>query len=120
MRAFEYFDGTEWRVNAIAIAEASEKCADPRAAANRLGHGIWNGQTKTVSSIKDCRNRDSAMSAWNESAVACLRSTVFQILAQAGYIENTRALTLQTVHIAQEILRYLHGHENATCCAASR
>jgi hypothetical protein len=32
---------------------------------------------------------------------------VFQMLAQVGYIDNTRSLQLQTVHIADQVLRYL-------------
>ncbi|MCK5861269.1 MAG: DUF1819 family protein, partial [Candidatus Hydrogenedentes bacterium] len=40
-----------------------------------------------------------------------LRSTVFQILAQAGYLENTRTLKLQRVHIDDKVLRYLSAAE---------
>ena len=40
------------------------------------------------------------MPQWNESTRRRLRSSVFQTLAQAGYIENTRSLKLQNVHIA--------------------
>lgn len=32
------------------------------------------------------------------------------MLAQAGYIENTRKLKLQTVHIADQVLRYLKSN----------
>ena len=32
-------------------------------------------------------------------------------LAQAGYIENTRSLKLQTVHIADQVLHYLKAHD---------
>ena len=45
---------------------------------------------------------------WSELTVARLRSTVFAILAQAGYVENPRTLKLQTVHIVREVLDYLH------------
>ena len=58
--------------------------------------------------IEDCRNRDPGMSNWSESTVARLRSTVFAILAQAGYVENTQTLKLQTVYVAKEVLDYLH------------
>ena len=61
--------------------------------------------------IEDCRNRDPGMPDWTESTVARLRSTVFSILAQAGYIENTRTLKLQTVHVAREVLNYLHEQD---------
>ena len=61
--------------------------------------------------IEDCRNRDPGMSDWSDSTVARLRSTVFAILAQAGYVENTRTLKLQTVHVAREVLNYLHEQD---------
>ena len=35
---------------------------------------------------------------------------MFQILAQAGYVENTRTLKLQTVHVAEQVLRYLKAN----------
>jgi hypothetical protein len=60
--------------------------------------------------LDDCRGRDPDMPIWNESTKNRLRSTVFQILAQAGYIENTRSRKLQTVHIASQVLQYLEGH----------
>jgi hypothetical protein len=42
--------------------------------------------------------------------MARLRSSVLQILAQAGYVENTRTLRLQTVHMASQVLDYLTDH----------
>ena len=67
-----------------------------------LSNSIWSHF------IEDCRNRDPGMSNWSEATVRRLRSTVFAILAKAGYIENTRNLKLQAVHIAKEVIRYLH------------
>jgi hypothetical protein len=62
--------------------------------------------------LSDCRGRDPEMPQWNESTRKRLRSSVFQILAQAGFLENTRTLRLQPVHIASEVLYYLHDrHE---------
>ena len=61
--------------------------------------------------IEDCHNRDPGMPEWSESTVARLRSTVFGILAKAGYIENTRNLKLQTVHVAREVLNYLNQQD---------
>ena len=61
--------------------------------------------------IEDCRNRDPGMSDWSGSTVVRIRSTVFAILAQAGYVENTRTLKLQTVHIAREMLNYLYEQD---------
>ena len=61
--------------------------------------------------IEDCRNRDPSMSDWSESTVARVRSTVFAILVQAGYAENTRTLKLQTIHVAMKVLHYLHEQD---------
>ena len=47
------------------------------------------------------------MAQWNEATRRRLQSSVFQMLAQAGYIENTRSLKLQTVHIVDQVLRCL-------------
>ena len=57
--------------------------------------------------LDDCRGRDPEMPVRNESTRKRLRSSVFQILAQAGYIESTRSKKLQTVHIASQVLQYL-------------
>ncbi len=60
--------------------------------------------------LDDCRGRDPDMPIWNESTRKRLRSSVFQILVQAGYIESTRSKRLQTVHIASQVLQYLERH----------
>lgn len=60
--------------------------------------------------LEGCRGRDPEMPQWNETTRKRLRSSVFQMLAQAGYIENTRSLKLQTVHIADQVLRYLKAN----------
>lgn len=57
--------------------------------------------------LEGCRERDPEMPQWNETTRRRLRSSVFQMLAQAGYIENTRSLKLQTVHVADQVLLYL-------------
>jgi hypothetical protein len=63
--------------------------------------------------LDGCRERDPDMPQWNETTRRRLRSSVFQMLAQAGYIENTRSLKLQTVHVAEQVLRYLKAnHED--------
>jgi len=60
--------------------------------------------------LEGCRERDPEMPQWNETTRRRLRSSVFQMLAQAGYIENTRSLKLQMVHIADQVLRYLNAN----------
>jgi hypothetical protein len=47
------------------------------------------------------------MSEWNESTRGRLRSSVFQTLAQAGFIGSTKTLKLPAVPIAPQVLRYL-------------
>jgi len=63
--------------------------------------------------LEGCRGRDPEMPQWNESTQRRLRSSVFQMLAQAGYVENTRSLKLQTVHVADQVLRYLKANKEA-------
>jgi len=57
-----------------------------------------------------CRARDPEMPTWNESTRRRLRSSVFQTLAEAGFINGTRALQLQPVRIAPEVIQYLQNH----------
>ena len=57
--------------------------------------------------LQDCRGRDPEMPEFNESTRRKLRQTVYQILAQAGYLSDGRSLKLQQVHIAERVLAYL-------------
>jgi hypothetical protein len=63
--------------------------------------------------IEDCRGRDPEMPRWSDTTIDRLRSSVFQILAQVGYIEHTRTLKLQTVYIASQVLDYLKEHNES-------
>lgn len=69
-----------------------------------LSHGLFHDY------IASCRDRAPDTPVWSDATVARLRSSVFQILAQAGYIENTRTLALQSVHLAPQLLDYLRAH----------
>lgn len=57
--------------------------------------------------IEDCRSRDPEMPQWSESTITRLRSTVFSIAAEAGYIDSTKTRKLQGVHIVRPVLKYL-------------
>jgi hypothetical protein len=57
--------------------------------------------------LQACRERDSDMPLWSETTSRRLRSSVFQMLAQVGYIDNTRSLRLKTVHLADQVVHYL-------------
>ena len=61
--------------------------------------------------VEDCRSRDPEMPEWSESTIARLRSSVFLILAEAGYLDGVRTAKLQTVHIVKPVLRYLRKHD---------
>lgn len=71
--------------------------------AEKLTNKLWDDY------LDGCQERDPDMPQWNESTRRRLRSSVFQSLAQAGYVENTRSLKLQTVHIAEQVLHYLQA-----------
>jgi hypothetical protein len=57
--------------------------------------------------LEGCRSRDPDMPEWFETTKKRLRSTVFQILAQASYLSDTSARDLKTVTILPELISYL-------------
>jgi hypothetical protein len=73
--------------------------------AKTLSNTVWDDY------ILDCRGRDPEMPQWSAATIDRLRSSVFQILAQTGYIAGTRTLTLQPVYIASPVLDYLTAHQ---------
>lgn len=73
--------------------------------AHTLSNTVWEDY------LLDCRGRDPEMPEWSASTRDRLRSSVFQILAQAGYVDNTRTLRLQPVYLASPVLDYLTTHQ---------
>ena len=61
--------------------------------------------------LADCRGRDPAMPRWSDSTISRLRSSVYTILAEAGYIDTTKTRTLQEVHLVEPVLAYLEQHD---------
>lgn len=61
--------------------------------------------------IQDCRGRDPDMPQWSDSTITRLRSSVYSILAESGYIDGTKTRKLQGLHIVKPVLRYLEQHE---------
>ena len=61
--------------------------------------------------VEECRSRDPDMPEWAESTIARLQSSIFLILAEAGYLDGVRTAKPQTVHIVEPVLRYLRKHE---------
>jgi hypothetical protein len=58
--------------------------------------------------LEGCHSRDPDMPEWFETTKKRLRSTVFQILAQAGYLTDTSARGLKPVTILPALISYLH------------
>ena len=73
--------------------------------AQTLSKTVWDDY------VLDCRGRDPEMPEWSAATRDRLRSSVFHILAQAGYVENTRTLRLQPVYLASPVLDYLTMHQ---------
>lgn len=61
--------------------------------------------------LGQCHGRDLHMPEWRESTANKLGDSVFRILDEAGYITDTRTMTLKPVRIAGEVLAYLRDHE---------
>ncbi len=57
--------------------------------------------------LEGCRGRDPEMPHWSDTTVAKLRSVVFSMLAEAGYLKDTRSLQLQTVFVDDQLANYL-------------
>lgn len=66
-----------------------------------LAPAVWS------SFLDGCRSRDPAMPEWSESTRDRLRSTVYQIMAQAGYLADTTSRTLKPVTIVPQLTAYL-------------
>ena len=69
--------------------------------ARKLEQRMWQDY------IDGCRGRDPDMPHWSEKTVAKLRVVVFSMLAEAGYLMDTRSLTLQNVFIDDQLSSYL-------------
>ena len=65
--------------------------------AKKLEHRMWNDY------IAGCRGRDPDMPHWSDATIARLRSSVFSMLAEARYLENTRTLLLQNVFVDTQL-----------------
>lgn len=57
--------------------------------------------------LEGCRGRDPQLPQWREVTMRRVGSSVFQILAQAGYLADTRSLRLQRPPIPTEVIGYL-------------
>lgn len=69
--------------------------------ATKLEYPMWNDY------IAGCRGRDPDMPHWSDSTVARLRSAVFSMLSEAGYVQDTRGLVLQNVFVDSQVASVL-------------
>lgn len=58
--------------------------------------------------IAGCRGRDPDMPHWSDATVLRLRSAVFSMLAEAGYLKDTKSLLLQNVFVDTQLASYLN------------
>ena len=75
--------------------------------AKKLEHRTWNEY------IAGCRGRDPDMPHWSDSTVARLRSAVFSMLAEAGYLKDTRGRLLQNVFVDEQLASYLRDRSES-------
>jgi len=72
-----------------------------RAHATHLSYRLWEPY------LESCYAQDPEMKSLSSTTSRRVRSSVYQILAQAGYLENTRSLKLQVVHVDGQVVHYL-------------
>jgi hypothetical protein len=63
-----------------------------------------------VDFIETCTQIDPGLDHWAESTRSKLKQVVFRVLAESGYIDNTRTLGLLTVSVIPDVRRYLITH----------
>lgn len=73
-----------------------------------LGTAVW------TSFLIGCESRDPAVANWSESTRKRLRSTVFQILAQAGFLGDTTTRKLKKIMVLPELRDYLSTRGDLT------
>jgi len=75
--------------------------------ANSLKPTMWGDY------IEGCRGRDPDMPHWGDATVVKLRSVVFCILAEAGYLQNTKRLLMQNVYVDGQLAAYLRDNNES-------
>lgn len=60
--------------------------------------------------IEHLQDQNPAMPVWNGSTVNKLGDSVFQILKEVGFIDDTKEYLLQPVHLSAEVMAYLREH----------
>ena len=63
--------------------------------------------------IAGCRGRDPEMPVWSDATMSRLQSAVLSMLAEVGYLQDTRSLTLQNVFVDPRLGAYLRARGEA-------
>lgn len=66
-----------------------------------LKHQLWDQY------LDSCRNRDADMPHWSAATVEKLRTRVFGMLTEAGYLSDSRHRALKPVQVSPEVVAYL-------------
>ena len=69
--------------------------------AKKLEYRMWSDY------LDGCRGRDPEMPHWSDQTSTKLRSTVFAMLAETGYLNGTRGLVMQNVFVDEQLAMYL-------------
>ena len=57
--------------------------------------------------LEDCRGREPLMPEWSAGTLASLRTRVFGMMTEAGYLSDSRKRVLKPVQVSPEVARYL-------------
>jgi hypothetical protein len=57
--------------------------------------------------IEDCRSREPHMPEWSATTQDKLRTRVFGMMTEAGYLSDSRSRALKPVQVSPEVVRYL-------------
>lgn len=60
--------------------------------------------------LVECAHIDPVVATWSPLTRKKMGQVVYRILSEAGYLDNTRSLKLQLVHIAPEVSKFLFDH----------
>ncbi len=71
--------------------------------------------------MENCAQLDPRVDTWTAQTRAKLKQVVFKILAESGYINNTKSCVLQSVAVEPELRHYLTAHSETyiTSCMAA-
>jgi hypothetical protein len=61
--------------------------------------------------VEDCRSQDPGMSEWSAATQDKLRTRVFGMMTEAGYLSDSRSRTLKPVDVSPQVRQYLQNNQ---------